>query len=194
MTTKTTTTETTKTTKPAKTTAKKAPAKKRPARKPSTKAAKTEVKGITPPVKTGDIDWEFQRRHQSKPMSKEEVQELLTVLATHPELEVDVKTKYHYGLTIRHEGKTLGEYWAKRDFPRLVITAKRRDGKTLPIDWNARTAIKPESRGSELETEMPSEIVCTPDEAIQIFLAMAAQSAQPEPAKTEEKPSPANAG
>ena len=176
------------------TTEKKAPVKKRPVRKPSTKAAKTEVKGITPPVKTGDVDWEFQRRHQSKPMSKDEVQELLTVLATHPELEVEAKTKYHYGLTIRHEGKTLGEYWAKRDFPRVVITDKRRKGKTLHIDWNARTAFKPEHRGSTLDIEMTSEVVCTPEEAIAIFLAMAAQSAQPESAETKKKPSPAKAG
>lgn len=187
---KKTTTTTEKKTAPEK----KAPAKKRPARKPSTKAAKTEVKGITPPVKTGDIDWEFQRRHQSKPMSKDEVQELLTVLATHTELEVEVKTKYHYGLTIRHEGKTLGEYWAKRDFPRVIITDKRRENKKLPIDWTARTAIKPESRGSDLETEMTSEIVCTPDEAIQIFLAMAAQSAQPESTEKKQKPNSAKAG
>ena len=178
--------------KTATTTEKKAPAKKRPVRKSpekkatEKKAPETDVKGITPPVKTGDIDWEFQRRHQSKPLSKDEVQELLMTLAKFPELEVEVKNKCYYGLNVRHNGQTLGEYWAKRDFPRVVITDKRRANKELPIDWTSRTAFRAESRGSTVEIERTAEIVCTPDEAIAIFTAMAKQSnKQSSPEKTE---------
>ena len=175
-----------------------APAKKRPARKSpekkatattaEKKAPETDVKGITPPVKTDDVDWEFQRRHQSKPLSKDEVQELLMTLAKFPELEVEVKNKCYYGLNIRHKGQTLGEYWAKRDFPRVVITDKRRADKKLPIDWTSRTAFRAEHKGSTVEIEATAEIVCTPEEAIEIFIAMAKQSKQSKqssPEKTE---------
>lgn len=178
MTTKTTTTETTKTaTKTA--TAKKAapkrnrkPASKKPVEKP------VKITGVTEPVDYSNVDWEFQRSHQSKPMQAEAIATLVEELVKLG-FTAEVQAKAYYGIKVAFEGRPVAIYWAKRDFPRLILTPKRLVGAQLPISLTPRQCQKPESRGSENLVDCPNEYVVTPDEAIAILKAVAA--AKPEP-------------
>ena len=173
-TTKTTTTNTTTTPE------KKAPAKKRPVRKSPAKkatektATKKSVKitGVKEPVDYSNVDWEFQRSHQSKPMQADDIAILIDEL-TKLGFTAEAQNKAYYGIKVAFEGRPIAIYWAKRDFPRLILTPKRLEGAQLPINLSPRQCKKHESRGSEILIDCPNEYVVTPDEAIAILKSVA---------------------
>ena len=177
----TTTTEkktTTATTATTATTEKKAPAKKAPAKKRPAKTAKTATKksvkitGVKEPVDYSNVDWEFQRSHQSKPMQVDDIAILIDEL-TKLGFTAEAQNKAYYGIKVAFEGRPIAIYWAKRDFPRLILTPKRLEGAQLPISLSPRQCKKHESRGSEILIDCPNEYVVTPDEAIAILKAVA---------------------
>ena len=181
--TNTTTKTTTATTATTATTEKKAPAKKRPVRKsPAKKAtektAKTATKksvkitGVKEPVDYSNVDWEFQRSHQSKPMQVDDIAILIDEL-TKLGFTAEAQNKAYYGIKVAFEGRPIAIYWAKRDFPRLILTPKRLEGAQLPINLSPRQCKKHESRGSDILIDCPNEYVVTPDEAIAILKAVA---------------------
>ena len=170
-----TTTETATTKKPA-TKRNRKPASKKPVEKPAPekKAPEKPVKitGVTEPVDYSNVDWEFQRSHQSKPMQAEDIVILINEL-TKLGFTAEAQNKAYYGIKVAFEGRPIAIYWAKRDFPRLILTPKRLVGAQLPINLTPRQCQKPESRGSEILVDCPNEYVVTPDEAIAILKAVA---------------------
>ena len=171
---KKTTTATTATTE-KKAPAKKAPAKKRPAKKAiEQKATKKSVKitGVKEPVDYSNVDWEFQRSHQSKPMQVDDIAILIDEL-TKLGFTAEAQNKAYYGIKVAFEGRPIAIYWAKRDFPRLILTPKRLEGAQLPINLSPRQCKKHESRGSDILIDCPNEYVVTPDEAIAILKSVA---------------------
>ena len=182
MTTKTTTTKTATETA----TAKKAAPKRN--RKPASKKSvekPVKITGVTEPVDYSNVDWEFQRSHQSKPMPAEAITILVDTLAKLG-FTVEVQAKAYYGIKVAFEGRPIAIYWAKRDFPRLILTPKRLVGVQLPISLTPRQCQKPESRGSENLVDCPNEYVVTPDEAIAILKAVAAAKPEPKPEATKK--------
>ena len=179
MTNTTTKTTTATTTTPAKKApAKKRPVRKSPAKKATEKTAKTATKksvkitGVTEPVDYSNVDWEFQRSHQSKPMQADDIAILIDEL-TKLGFTAEAQNKAYYGIKVAFEGRPIAIYWAKRDFPRLILTPKRLEGAQLPINLSPRQCKKHESRGSEILIDCPNEYVVTPDEAIAILKSVA---------------------
>ena len=175
-TTKTTTATTATTEKNAP--AKKRPVRKSPAKKATEKTAKTATKksvkitGVTEPVDYSNVDWEFQRTHQSKPMQADDIAILIDELKKLG-FTAEAQNKAYYGIKVAFEGRPIAIYWAKRDFPRLILTPKRLEGAQLPISLSPRQCKKHESRGSDILIDCPNEYVVTPDEAIAILKAVA---------------------
>ena len=85
----------------------------------------------------------------------------------------EAQNKAYYGIKVAFEGRPIAIYWAKRDFPRLILTPKRLEGAQLPINLSPRQCKKHESRGSDILIDCPNEYVVTPDEAIAILKAVA---------------------
>lgn len=175
---KKTTTATTATATEKKAPAKKRPVRKSPAKKATEKTAKTATKksvkitGVTEPVDYSNVDWEFQRTHQSKPMQADDIAILLDELKKLG-FSAEAQNKAYYGIKVAFEGRPIAIYWAKRDFPRLILTPKRLEGAQLPINLSPRQCKKHESRGSEILIDCPNEYVVTPDEAIAILKSVA---------------------
>ena len=158
--------------------AKKRPVRKSPAKKATEKTAKTATKksvkitGVTEPVDYSNVDWEFQRTHQSKPMQADDIAILIDELKKLG-FTAEAQNKAYYGIKVAFEGRPIAIYWAKRDFPRLILTPKRLEGAQLPISLSPRQCKKHESRGSDILIDCPNEYVVTPDEAIAILKAVA---------------------
>jgi hypothetical protein len=153
--------------------------------------ATATVSGITPEVKVIDIDWPFQRQHQSKPLAKAEVEALIADLRKKvPALAFQsISDRYYFGIKVQREGKTVAQYWAKKDFPRLIIHAKAREGVEFGVDLATRTAQKPLERGSKDLEIIADEFVLTPAEALSVLKALGAKKAAPA-AKPAQKPAP----
>ena len=155
----------------------------------ATTPATATVSGITPEVKVIDIDWPFQRQHQSKPLAKAEVEALIADLRKKvPALAFQsISDRYYFGIKVQREGKTVAQYWAKKDFPRLIIHAKAREGVEFGVDLATRTAQKPLERGSKDLEIIADEFVLTPAEALSVLKALGAKKNAPKPA---QKPAP----